>query len=74
MEKSLAEQTAQLAVEFPIGCKVRVVVEDIPGRIEGYRMGADIKRPNELAMTVCVPADRWVLYADEVERVVESNN
>ena len=72
MEKTLVEQTVQLATEFPIGCKVRVIDEDVPGRIEGYRMGAHIERPGELAMTVHVPGDTWVLYSDQVERVVES--
>ena len=63
----LVEQTTKLATDFPIGCKVRTVPENIPGRVEGYRMGAHIKRPGELALIVHVPADTWVLYPDQVE-------
>ena len=63
----LAEQTTKLATDFPIGCKVRVIPDDVLGRVEGYRMGAHIKRPGELALIVHVPADTWVLYPDQVE-------
>ena len=63
----LVEQTTKLASNFPIGCKVRVKADDVPGRVEGYRKGAHIKRPNELALIVHVPADTWVLYSDQVE-------
>jgi len=64
----LVEQTTKLATDFPIGCKVRVVADDVPGRVEGYRKGAHIKRPNELALIIHVPADTWILYPDQVER------
>ena len=63
----LVEQTTKLATNFPIGCKVRTVPENIPGRVVGYQKGAHIKRPNELALRVHVPADTWVLYPDQVE-------
>ena len=64
---NLVEQATKLATDFPIGCKVRVKAEDVPGIVEGYQMGAHIKRPNELALRVHVPADTWVLYPDQVE-------
>ena len=70
---SLSEQTKQLADAFPIGCKVRVMPEDVPGRVDGYREGANIRRPGEMALIVGVPADRWILYPDQVERVKEVN-
>ena len=63
----LVEQTTKLATDFPIGCKVRVIADDVPGRVEGYQKGAHIKRPNELALRVHVPADTWILYPDQVE-------
>ena len=64
---NLAEQITKLATDFPIGCKVRVKADDVPGRVEGYQEGAHIKRPNELALRVHVPADTWILYPDQVE-------
>ena len=67
--KSIAEQTKILADAFPIGCKVRVNPENLPGRVEGYQMGAHINRRGEIALRVHVPADTWVLYADQVEAV-----
>ena len=66
---NLVEQTTNLATHFPIGCKVKVKPDGLPGRVEGYRMGGHIKRPGELALIVHVPADTWVLYSDQVERV-----
>ena len=63
----LVEQATKLATDFPIGCKVRVKADDVPGRVEGYQKGAHIKRPNELALRVHVPADTWILYPDQVE-------
>ena len=65
---NLVEQTAKLASDFPIGCTVKVKADDVIGRVEGYRKGAHIKRPGELALIVHVPADTWILYADQVER------
>ena len=35
----LVEQATKLASNFPIGCKVRVKAEDVPGRVEGYQEG-----------------------------------
>ena len=63
----LVEQITKLATDFPIGCQVRVVADDVLGRVVGYRKGAHIKRPNELALIVNIPADTWVLYSDQVE-------
>lgn len=63
----LAEQTRKLATDFPIGCEVKVVAENVPGRVEGYQKGGHIKRPGELALRVHVPGDTWVLYPDQVE-------
>ena len=74
MKTDLVEQTTKLASNFPIGCKVRVKAEDVPGRVEGYRKGAHIKRPGELALIVHVPGDTWVLYPDEVELQEECEN
>ena len=65
---NLVEQTTKLASNFPIGCAVRVKEDDVHGKVKGYRMGAHIKRPGELALIVHVPADTWILYADQVER------
>ena len=67
MKTDLVEQTTKLSSNFPIGCKVRAKADNVPGRVEGYREGAHIKRPGELALTVHVPGDTWVLYPDEVE-------
>ena len=47
---------------------MRVKADDVPGVVEGYQKGAHIKRPNELALRVHVPADTWILYPDQVER------
>ena len=70
------EQAAKLVTDFPIGSKARVkhsseggpaIDEDLYGRVDGYQKGAHIKRSNELALRVHVPADIWVLYSDQVE-------
>ena len=68
---TLEEQTKRLATDYPIGCKVRVIEDGVIGKVKGYQLGAHIKRPNEVALTVNVPADVWVLYPDQVERVKE---
>ncbi len=74
MKTDLVEQTTKLASNFPIGCKVRAKADNVPGRVEGYREGAHIKRPGELALIVDVPGDTWVLYPDEVELQEECEN
>ena len=67
---TITEQTIELAHNFPIGCKVQILDDNVFGRVTGYQMGASIKRkPQEVALTVAVPADRWVLYPDQVRRI-----
>ena len=69
---SLSEQTKKLVDEFPIGCIIRCVAENIKGRVTGYRQGAHIDRRDEMAMTIDVPGDTWIVYPDQIEKDVVS--
>ena len=71
--QTAVEQRQKLVSEFPPGCKIRVIAEDVPGRVVGYCTGGLKSRGDELALRVRVPADLWVLYSDQVERVKEAN-
>lgn len=66
MDASFREQMHQLVEQFPVRCKVRVVAENLPGEVSGYRALAETGRRDEMGLIVLVPGDVWVLSPDQV--------
>ena len=60
------QQAIDLVTQFPPNCKVRVMPEDLPGRVEGLQF-----METEVRLRVCVPGDLWTLLPKSVERIDE---
>ena len=70
-EEAISEQALALIQKFPIGTQVRTKDDGTPGNVAGYRNGAKIGRTDELALIVMVPGDKWILYANQVDKIEE---
>ena len=59
----MVEQTQHLAEAFPPDCKVKVIPEELPGRVRGYRVSG---YKDKMGLIVEVPGDTWILCSDRV--------
>ena len=62
----IQQQAIDLATQFPPDCKVRVIEDDVPGRVEGLQY-----METEIRLRVCVPGDMWTLLPEDIEKIEE---